>query len=81
MSENLERPVTLSAELYVCASKQKNALDYQYFVDELEKISREYRFKFFYNIARSIKPHIQANPNVKQVCKKCGSEDIEYVTK
>lgn len=55
MSEDLERPISLTTELCEYASKGKNAPDYQYFVDELEKISKEYRYKFFYNIAQKVK--------------------------
>lgn len=79
--EDLERPISLAAELYVYASKEKNVDDYKYFVEELNKISPENQHKFFYNIAKTITPHLQANPLVKPVCKKCSSDEIEYVKK
>lgn len=79
--EDLDRPISLTAEFFTWASKTpKNATEGEYFAKELEKISPEYRYKFFYNIALQIVPFIQSNPNLKKVCAKCGSDDLKIVS-
>ena len=79
--EDLDRPISLTAEFFTWASKTpKNATEGEYFVKELEKISPEYRYKLFYNIALQIKPFIQSSPDLKRICSECGSDNLKIVS-
>ena len=50
-----ERCSELSKEFIKFASNQSNLTEYQYFVDELEKLDPNDKHKFFYNIAQQFK--------------------------
>lgn len=52
--EDLNLPIELTRDLLEYASKKKNALEYEKIVEKFMKISPEYRFKVFYNIAVKI---------------------------
>lgn len=50
-----ERAINLTNEFFDTISKQSIVTDYQYFVDEIEKLHKDDKLKLFYNIAQRIK--------------------------
>jgi len=50
-----EKALDLTEEFLNYVTNQKTATDYQYFVDELEKLHPDDKRKLFYNIAQRIR--------------------------
>lgn len=50
-----EKVLDITEEFLSYVTSQKTVTDYQYFVDELEKLHPDDKRKLFYNIAQKIK--------------------------
>lgn len=50
-----ERALDLSNEFIECITSKKNVDEFQYFVEEIEKLHPDDKRKVFYNIAQKIK--------------------------